>query len=129
MMPCQGCTQPLFCRIGAASASEISVSSAEEARREAQREAAKARQNARDLAQVFGPAGAKLLPELEEPKPAEEAMARPTPAHANNGNRKGGIKVNALLIVHQLCSSEHFLLVLIWMPWLLRSLKCGAVSV
>lgn len=106
-MPCQGyTTQPLFCCTGAASGSEISASSAEEARREAARD----RQNARDLALVFGPAGAKLPPELEEEEvePAEEgAMARRTPAHANG---KAGVKVNALLIVHQLCNSERLLL-------------------
>jgi len=39
-------------------------------------------------------------------------MARRTPDHANNGNRKAGIKVHALLIVHQLCSSERLLLIL-----------------
>jgi len=108
-----GCTQPLFCYTGAASGSEISASSAEEARREARRKAARERQNARDLALVFGPAGAKLPPELEEEElesAEEEAMARHTPAHANN--RKAGIKVNALLIVHQLCSSAHLLLIL-----------------
>jgi len=108
-MPCQGRTQPLFCHTGAASASDISTSSAEEARRKA----ARARQNARDVALVFGPAGAKLPPELEEEElesAEEEAMARRTPAHANNGNRTASTKVHALLIVDQLRSSEHLLL-------------------
>ncbi len=108
-MPCQGRTQPLFCHTGAASASDISTSSAEEARRKA----ARARQNARDVALVFGPAGAKLPPELEEEElesAEEEAMARRTPAHANNGNRTASTKVHTLLIVDQLRSSEHLLL-------------------
>jgi len=90
------------------------------------------RKDLRDAALIFGPAGAKLPPELEDFDPAEEeAMTRRTSAHANNGNRKAGIKVHALLIVHQLCASEHLLLELIlsvWTLWSLRSLKCDAVS-
>ena len=109
-MPCQGCTKPHFCRTGAASAREISASSAEEARQEA----ARARQRLRDVALIFGPAGAKLPPDLEELDPAEEeAMARRASAHANKGNRRASIKVHALLIVHQLCGPEELLLKLI----------------
>jgi len=53
----------------------------------------------REAAAIYG---GSLPPELEELDCAEEqAMARRASAHANNGNMKAGIKVNALLIMHQ----------------------------
>lgn len=106
-MPCQDCTQPLFCHTGAASASETSMSSAEEARQAA----ARARQRLEEAAIIFGPC---VRPEPKQPEPTEEeSMAGRTSAHAKNGDRKASIKVIVLLIVHQLSNSVHLLLELL----------------
>ena len=81
----------------------------------------------RDVALIFGPAGAKVPPELDELDPAEEeAMARRTSAQTNS-NRKAGTKVNALLIVHQSFNSQHLLLELLL--WYERCGPCGHINV
>ncbi|KAL0022913.1 hypothetical protein WJX77_006650 [Trebouxia sp. C0004] len=79
--------EPMEQPAGAASASEISASSAEEARQQA----ARVRKHLIEAAIIFG---GRVQPELEElDRAEEEAMARRTFAQANNSNGKAGIKV------------------------------------
>ncbi|DBA82461.1 TPA: hypothetical protein ACH3X2_000693 [Trebouxia sp. C0005] len=78
--------EPMEQPAGAASASETSMSSAEEARQAA----ARARQRLEEAAIIFGPC---VRPEPKQPEPTEEeSMAGRTSAHAKNGDRKASIK-------------------------------------